>query len=37
MKECSLGKQTIEVKVGEAFVALRIDEVDQIFIDINSH
>lgn len=37
MKECSLGKQTIEVKVGETFVALRIDEADQIFIDTNSH
>ncbi|MEA1879718.1 MAG: FeoA family protein [Campylobacterota bacterium] len=37
MKECSLGKQTIEIQIGSTFIALRIDEADKIEIDTNSH
>ena len=37
MKECSLGKQTIKVQIGATLIALRIDEAEQIEIDINSH
>lgn len=36
-KECSLGRQTIEVQIGSTLIALRIDEAEQIEIDINSH
>ena len=37
LKECSLGKQTIEVQIGATLIALRIDEAEQIEIDTNSH
>ena len=37
MKECSLGKQTIEVQVGSTHIALRIDEAKKVEIDTNSH
>ena len=37
IKECSIGRQTIEVEVGSTLIALRIDEAEQIEIDTNSH
>ena len=37
LKECSLGRQTIEVQIGATLIALRIDEAEQIEIDTNSH
>jgi len=37
LKECSLGRQTIEVQIGATLIALRIDEAEQIEIYTNSH
>ena len=37
LKECSIGRQTIEVQIGATLIALRIDEAEKIEIDISSH
>jgi len=37
LKECSLGRQTIKVKIGSTLIALRIDEAEQIEIDTSKH